>query len=284
MPMVVNTNVISMTAQRHLGINTNMLNKSLEKLASGYRINRAGDDAAGLMISETLRTQIRGSKKALDNVQDGLNMLNIADGAFQTIQDSLQRIRELTVQSANDTYATAQRTAINGEIEQLRADITRIANSVMFNGVPLIASTGAPTNFFLQVGANSSAVNDRIDIIGALGDTTAVTGLALTSAADVIINHSSAQNYISVIDTSLSTLGSKRATLGAMINRLEAAGANLGIAIENFSSSESRLRNVDVAAETAEMTRNQILQQASATVLTQANQVPQLALQLIRGQ
>jgi len=284
MPLVVNTNVISMTSQRHLGINTNMLNKSLEKLASGYRINRAGDDAAGLMISETLRTQIRGSKKALDNVQDGLNMLNIADGAFQTIQDSIQRIRELTVQAANDTYATAQRSAIAGEIDQLQTDIDRIANSVQFNGVQLLSAT-APANFFLQVGANSSATLDRIDIIGALGDTTATTGLALPLAGNTTVDtHANAQTYLGVIDTALSTLGTKRATLGAMVNRLEAAGANLGIAIENFSASESRLRNVDVAAETAEMTRNQILQQASATVLTQANQVPQLALQLIRGQ
>src|SRR5690606_24858464 len=137
MPIVINTNTASLNAQRYLGNNTTALAKSMEKLASGFRINRAGDDAAGLQISENLRAQIRGSKKALDNVQDGINVLNIVDGSFQQITDNLQRMRELAVQAANDTYATAQRQAISDELEQLKLDIDRIASATQFNGKSL---------------------------------------------------------------------------------------------------------------------------------------------------
>src|SRR5688572_19619983 len=139
MPLIVNTNVTSLNAQRHLSSNTNMLQKTMEKLSSGYRINRAGDDAAGLQLSENLRAQIRGSKKALDNTQDGINVLNIADGSLQTVTDSLQRLRELAVQAANDTYNTSQRSAMQVEIEQLLADIDRIALATKFNGVELLS-------------------------------------------------------------------------------------------------------------------------------------------------
>src|SRR5690606_36346419 len=138
MPIVINTNTASLNAQRYLGANTNALARSIEKLASGFRINRAGDDAAGLQISENLRAEIRGSKKALDNVQDGMNVLNIVDGAYQQITDNLQRMRELAVQGANDTYSTAQRNAIGQELDQLRADIARIANATQFNGKELM--------------------------------------------------------------------------------------------------------------------------------------------------
>jgi flagellin len=146
MPLIVNTNIASINAQRYLTRNTDAYQKSLERLSSGYKINRAGDDAAGLQISESLRTQIRGSKKALDNVQDGLSVLNIADGAQGVIQDNLQRIRELAVQAANDTNATAQRLAISQEIEARRADIDRVSNTAKFNGVSLL-NAAAPPNF-----------------------------------------------------------------------------------------------------------------------------------------
>ncbi|MGE0201177.1 MAG: flagellin [Candidatus Melainabacteria bacterium] len=282
MPLTINTNTSSLNAQRLLGINTNMLNRSMEKLASGYRINRAGDDAAGLMISETLRAQIRGSQKALDNTQDGINVLNIADGAMQTITDNIQRIRELTVQAANDTYATAQRSAIAVEIDALRADIDRIANSVEFNGTSLLAAAGVPANFNIQVGPNNVAANDTIDVITALGDTTTgAAGLNLTAAS--VATNAAANVYLGVIDTSLAALNTQRATLGSFSNRLESAAANLGISIENLSSSESRIRNVDIASESAKMTQSQILQQASATILSQANQAPGLALKLLGG-
>jgi flagellin len=283
MPLVINTNVASMNAQRNLSYNTSALGRVLERLASGYKINRAGDDAAGLQISESLRAQIRGSKKALDNVQDGLSVLSISDGVQGVIQENLQRIRELTVQAANDTNATAQRDAIALEINARRTDIDRIANSASFNGVTLMAAGSSnPTSFNLQVGPNSNVNNDVIDIISAIGDTTTGTsGLDLATAA--FASNASALAYLDQVDTALIRLNSKRATLGSFQNRLESAAANLTISIENLTNAESRIRNADVAAEAAELTRYQILQQAAASVLRQANQTPQLALSLLNG-
>lgn len=286
MPLTINTNITSLNAQRYLNSNTNSLQKTMEKLASGYRINRAGDDAAGLQLSENLRAQIRGSKKALDNTQDGMNILNIADGALQTITDSLQRMRELAVQAANDTYNTAQRSAMQVEVEQLLADVDRIASATKFNGVDLL-SASAPANFILQVGANNVANVDTIDVATALGDSSAATlgiaswnGTTLTTAID---SNTNATSFLTEVDTALTAVNVKRGNLGAFYNRLEGTSNNLSIGIENLSSSESRIRNVDVASESANLTRNQILQQASNTILAQANQTPQLALQLLKG-
>lgn len=283
MPLVINTNTASLNAQRYLTLNNAMLSKTQEQLASGYRINRAGDDAAGLFVSESLRAQIRGSKKALDNTQDGINMLNIADGAMQTITDNLQRIRELTVQAANETYSQAQRTAINGEIDALRNDIDRIAQSTQFNGAHLMDNT-TPANVYIQLGPNNSATNDRIDLAAALGDVraTAAGGLNLTTAAAAnITSNTTAQTYLGNIDTALTTLNTKRAALGAMVNRLQGAANNLSINIENNTAAESRVRNVDVAAASAQMSQYNILQQASTAILSQANQIPSLALKLL---
>jgi flagellin len=285
MPLVVNTNVSSLNAQRSLTTNTNALGKSLERLSSGFRINRAADDAAGLQISETLRAQIRGSKKAQDNVQDGINVLNIADGALNTIGDSLQRIRELAVQAANDTLAATQRTAIKSEIDQLGADITRVSDATQFNGVKLLDGTQAAFN--IQVGANSTAANDVIDL------TTAVTGvnpfadidataLGVATGATLVDTNANALLTITALDTAISTVSQRRAAIGALTNRLESTSKNLANSVENLSASESRIRNVDVAAESAELTRNQILQQASASILGQANQSSSLALSLIK--
>jgi flagellin len=284
MPINVNTNVQSINAQRLLSKNTMGLNKSLEQLASGFRINKSSDDAAGLQISETLRSQIRGSEKANDNVQDGINVLNTADGSLSTITDNLQRMRELSVQGANDTLNIDQRSAINKELKQLTADISRIANSTEFNGKKLFSSV---TNYKIQVGAESASATKVLDIGGtnsALG-TLQATSLGLQNAGAVmqvgVGTNASALRAISKIDTALQTVGNRRASIGAMTNRLSSASQNLSIAIENFSASESRIRNVDVAKESANMTKNQILQQAAATVLSQANQAPQLALKLL---
>lgn len=278
MPLTINTNVASLSAQRNFNNNTMGLNKSLERLSSGFRINRASDDAAGLQISESLRSQVRGSQKALDNTQDGVNVLNIADGAMQTIQDNLQRVRELAVQAGNDTYATAQRSAINQEINALRTDIDRIANSTEFNGGSLL--DGTVGSYFIQVGANNSGTNDRISISGALADTT--TGAAgLNLAAAAITDNATAQTYIGSVDTALGTLNGRRATLGSLVNRLDSASKNLQVNVENLAASESRIRNVDVASESANMIKHQILQQASASILSQANQSTGLALSLI---
>jgi flagellin len=280
MPLIINTNVSSLNAQRHLGINTNSLQKSMEKLASGFRINRAGDDAAGLQVSENLRAQIRGSKKALDNIQDGIGVLNIADGAYQTITDNLQRMRELAVQGANDTYATAQRSAIAQEIDQLLFDITRIANATKFNGVDLLSSSVAAA-FTLQVGPNTIAVNDTINIAPALATSTASNILTGVSASTYITSNAGALNFLGAVDTAITTVNARRGMLGAYINRLEGSANNLMINVENLEASESRIRNVDVASESAQLVRNQILQQSSATILAQANQTPSLALKLL---
>jgi flagellin len=279
MPLVINTNVSSLNAQRYLSNNTNSLQKSMEKLASGYRINKAGDDAAGLALSESLRAQIRGNQKALDNVQDGINMLNIADGAMQTITDSLQRMRELSVQAANDTYNTAQRTAMQAEYNQLASGITQIASATQFNGKVLLNGSSAVST--LQIGANTTANVDDLSVVS-LFNTSRDAG-TLGVAASLLDTHANAVTAITNLDTAIGTINTARGNLGAYSNRLENTATNISTAVENLSSSESRIRNVDVAAESANLTRNQILQQAASAMLAQANQAPQLALQLLKG-
>jgi flagellin len=279
MPLVINTNVGSLNAQRYLTNNTNALQKSMEKLASGYRINKAGDDAAGLALSESLRAQIRGNQKALDNVQDGINMLNIADGAMQTITDSLQRMRELSVQAANDTYNTAQRTAMQAEYNQLASGITQISSATQFNGKVLLNGSSAVST--LQIGANTTGNVDDLSVVSLFN--TSRDASALGVAASLLDTHTNAVTAITNLDTAIGTINTARGNLGAYSNRLENTATNISTAVENLSSSESRIRNVDVAAESANLTRNQILQQAASAMLAQANQSPQLALQLLKG-
>jgi flagellin len=286
MGIVVNTNVGSLNAQRLLGMNTMNLGKSMEKLSSGFRINKASDDAAGMQISEALRSNIRGNNKALDNVQDGINMMNIVDGAMGTITDSLQRVRELAVQGASDTLSTTQRSAITQEVRQLVTDITRIADSTEFNGKKLM--DGSVSAFKLQVGNESASATNSINLasIGGVNPFAGLAGdnlaLGSTGLSANVSTAGSALNLISKIDTALGTVNQRRAAVGAMTNRLENTAKNLAISTENLSASESRIRNVDVAKESANLTKNQILQQASSTILAQANQAPQLALSLLK--
>ena len=278
MPLMINANIASINAQRHLTDNTKALQNSMEKLASGYRINRASDDAAGLGLSENLRSQIRGSQKALDNTQDGINVMNIADGAMQTITDNLQRMRELAVQASNDTYSSTQRTSMQTEYDQLASGITQIAKSVQFNGIQLLDGTSTITS--IQIGANTTANVDDFDVSSLFSDTTASTGLNVDT--QTLSSHANAQNAITALDTALTTVNTNRGNLGASVNRLQSTASNLATMVENTSASESRIRNVDVAAESANLTKNQILQQAAAAMLSQANQSPQLALQLLK--
>ncbi len=285
MPLVINTNTASINAQRNLGINTNMLAKSIERLSSGFRINKAGDDAAGLQISENLRSQIRGSKKALDNVQDGINVLNIADGALGTVTENLQRMRELAVQAANDTYDTSSRTAIETELDQLASEITRIADSTQYNGVNLInGSQNGSGNMVLQVGYDNNQAQNTIDVgnTGAFADVDAAA-LSVDDANIVVTNNTTARSALGNIDSAISTVNTQRANIGAIINRLERAATNLSTQIENTSSAESRIRDVDVASESASLVKFQILQQSSSAMLAQANQFPSIALQLLGG-
>jgi flagellin len=287
MSLVINTNVQSINAQRLLGSNTRMLSKSMEKLASGYKINRASDDAAGMQISEIMRSQIRGGEQAFNNVQDGINLLNTVDGAYDTITSNLQRMRELTVQGANDTLAVEQRSSIDKEIQQLAKDVSRIANSTQFNNKNLMTGLAS---FRIQVGANKASATNVIDLATAGSNPFAdsrATALGILGAADAVRvsakTNVSALKSLSILDTALTSVNNRRAGIGALTNRLEGTANNLSIAIENFSSAESRIRNVDVAKESAAMTKNQILQQASSTILAQANQMPNLAMTLLRG-
>jgi len=279
MPLIINTNVASMNAQNYLSKNTSALQSSMEKLASGYRINHASDDAAGLGLSENLRAQIRGDQKALANTQDGINVMNIADGAMQTITDNLQRMRELAVQSANDTYSTTQRTSMQTEYDQLASGITQIAKAAQFNGIHLL--DGTSTLSTLQIGANTTANVDDFDVSSLFTDMTAGAS-GLNVDAQTLDSHVNAQNAITALDTALTTLNTNRGNLGASVNRLQSTASNLSIMITSTSASESQIRNVDVAAESANLSKNQILQQAASAMLAQANQAPQLALSLLK--
>lgn len=281
MALYVTTNISSLQAQRYLASNTSALQSSMEKLSSGYQINQAGDNAAGLMISETLRAQIRGNTQAASNIQDGINLLNIADGSYQTIENDLQNIRQLAVQAGNDTNGSAQRTAITNQINTIIGDINRIANATQFNGQVLIGSTTTLTSFNIEVGPNAVAATDKINVFSAVGDMSTTGGLGLAAAA--ITDNTTAQAYVTSVDTALSALNAKRATLGALTNQLQSASAAVSVGIQNLTASEASIRDVNVASESAKMTQNQILQQASATILAQANQSPQIALTLLKG-
>lgn len=282
MPMYVNYNGSALMAQRSFDTNQKSLSDSFEKLSSGFRINRAADDAAGLQISERLRTQIRGMNKARDNVQDALNVMGVLEGGLTQITENLQRMRELTVQAGNDTLANTQRTAIDAEMDQLRDDITRIASATSFNGLSLL--NGSVTNFYIQVGPNNSTANDIIN----LATTAATNPLATISATSLgiqaldVMTNAGALATIALLDTALNTVNDRRATIGALSNRLQGSVNFLDLTIEKVSDSESRIRNVDVARETTQLSRNQILQQASLSVLQQANQLTAGAAQLLR--
>ena len=278
MPLVVNTNVASINAQRSLSNNVNSLSKSMEKLSSGYRINKAGDDAAGLTISENLRAQIRGSKKAIDNAQDGINVLNIADAALGSITNNLQRMRELSVQAGNDTNSTASRTALKTEFDALATEITRISDSTNFNGVQLLDGTTASIN--IQLGPGSAAASNVLNI-ASFADIDA-TALGVATGATPLATNANAIATIALVDTAITTVNTRRSGIGAVSNRLETAVSNLMSSVENLSAAESRIRDVDVAAESSNLVRNQVLQQASAAMLSQANQQPSVALSLLK--
>lgn len=283
MGLVVNTNVAAMIANRNLGKNTQSVLNSMEKLSTGLRINHAKDDVAGLQISEILRTQIRGLDMALRNTQDGASMLQVAEGAFETITENIQRIRELVVQGANDTYASAERTAIAKEIVQRMEDITQIANTSKFNGVQLL--DGSQSSFIIQIGANGTA-NDTLQLSPALltatGSALGLTVASITVAAGGIFESGgNARTYLATIDAALSTMFDRRSSIGALQNRMDSIVSNIEITKENLSASESRIRDLDIAAETTKLTRNQVLQQASVSILAQANQLPALALNLM---
>ncbi|MEM6960127.1 MAG: flagellin [Myxococcota bacterium] len=280
MGISVITNVPSINAQRNLSKTQNMLNKSLGRLSSGLRINSASDDAAGLGISEKLKSQIRSMAQAERNAQDAVSLLQTAEGAMGELAGILTRMRELAVQSANDTVGSVERGFINDELSQLRTEFDRIVQVSEFNGTKLLDGTNGPMTF--QVGINNTT-NDRITVNVAnlttsqVGDTNFSSGLQAINLSTL----SGAQASLNILDEAISDISSERATMGAFQNRMEVTVSNLGSARENLSAANSRIRDVDVASESANLTKANILSQAGVSVLAQANQAPQLALSLI---
>lgn len=276
MGLRINTNVASLNAQRNMSGTKLALDKSLERLSSGYRINRAGDDAAGLAISENLRAQIRGLKQSSRNAQDGISLVQVAEGGLNEVSSILIRLRELAVQAASDTIGPVERQFLNVEYDQLISEIDRIADGTEFNGTSLLAGTGAILDF--QVGIRNDPQIDRISFDASKADAnSAALGVNLTSVAD----KASAQNTLSAIDSAITSVAAMRADFGAIQNRLQSTINNLAISHENLSAANSRVRDVDVAEESAELMRNNILLQAGTSVLAQANQTTATALSLL---
>lgn len=279
--MIINHNLPALNAYNWLTTNTTSLQKSLEKLSSGYRINRAGDDAAGLAISEKMRAQINGLDQAQRNAQDGISLIQTAEGALNETGSILQRMRELAVQAANGTYTTSDRAKISGEIQQLYKEINRIASQTEFNTMNLLSKSNLKLKF--QVGANSNQTIQftigRMVASVILGTNSA--GLLLSGIAQSNVG-SAVGAIIAKINNGINTVSKERANMGAYQNRLEHTINNLQTSSENLTAAESRIRDVDMAKEMMNYTKQNILLQASQAMLAQANQLPQGVLQLLR--
>lgn len=272
--MVVQHNLTAMNTNRQLGITTNGLQKSTEKLSSGYKINRAADDAAGLAISEKMRNQIRGLNKASDNAQDGISLVQTAEGALNEVHSMLQRMSELAVQSANGTNQTTDREAIDLEVQQLKSEITRVSTTTQFNKMNILDGTQFGGGKELQVGANAKQVI-TVKITSLTTVISDATSVGVKTAA-------TAQTAISNIQKAITKLSTQRSTLGAVQNRLEHTVANLDNISENTQASESRIRDTDMAEEMVSYSKNNILQQAGQSMLAQANQANQGVISLLQ--
>jgi flagellin len=283
--MRINHNISSMIGQGSLSTQQASLSKSLEKLSTGMRINRASDDAAGLSVSESLRGKIRGMGRAKSNAEDGIALVQIAEGATGEINNILQRMRELAIQSSTDTMTTTERSYTDKEFGQLMSEITRISDSASYNGMTLLDGGSASFGVtgggasVLHIGSGSSATTDRLSItvnamtLGALG---------LNQTSTTVSTSSGSLTALSLIDTAIKSVNTMRSDMGAYVNRLEFAINNLSNQIYNTQDAESRIRDVDFAKETTEFTRSQILTQSATSMLAQANQVPQGVLSLLR--
>jgi flagellin len=269
MSLRINSNPEALNAHRNLLTTEGKLQKSMERLSSGYRINRAADDAAGLAITEKLQAQINGLEQAERNAQDAVSLVQTAEGSLDEVHEMLQRVRELAVQYKNGTLSTGDRTAIQSEINQLASEIERIGSTVQFNGVMLLNSNSSIT---FQVGANDGEVITVSTI--SLGSAVASAALSLSTTGT---------SDISEIDTAIDAISAQRASFGAVQNRLEHTLNEIQAYHENMVSSESRIKDVDMAAEMVNYTKLQILQQAGTSMLAQANQLPQSVLSLLRG-
>ena len=276
MALIVNTNIGALNAQRHLEESGSSLDRALERLSSGVRINNAYDDAAGLAIADRLQRDVRVANQAIRNANDGISALAVGEKALGTVTDILTRLSELASESASGTVTDTQRSSIQNEFTALLSEIGRLSNTTTFNGVQLLS---AGTTVTLQVGLDGTS-NSQIQFTSVDGSVSGVLSLAQTSIA--ASTQSSAQSALGLLTSAISTVAQNRGSLGAFESRLLTAVNSLRVASENFSSAQSRIRDADIAAETAALTRGNILQQAGVAVLAQANQNPQIALQLLR--
>lgn len=281
MPLIINTNLASLNAQRNLAANTEALNKSVQRLSSGLRINTAADDAAGLSISERLRAAIRSINQATRNSQDGISLLQTAEGGLTEIGNILTRMRELAEQAANGALDSTARSALDTEYQQLISEINRISTVTEFNGVKLIDGSQSSSGITLQVGFRGTT-NDTITVLSGVAATDATTLSIAGTVASTIATADNAQSALAYIDSAIATVATRRGQLGAFQNRLDSTISNLRVASENFTAADSRIRDADFAAETAAFTKNQILVQAATAILAQANVLPQTALTLLR--
>ncbi len=311
MALFINTNVNSLVAQNSLNKSTNSLQKSLYRLSTGLRINQSGDDAAGLCVAEGLESRIRANKRAMANIQDGLNMMYITEGGMTGVTEDLQRIRELCLQAANGIYSPDQKQTLMNEIKERLENIDAIANTTVFNGMEL--TNGSNPEVILQAGAGSDAANNTIDITSAM---TNLLCTALGISLDIVtmdeandgdldpdymdpgsgynpanppkVNGDNWTNeairaYIDKLDAAIDTISQNRSQLGAYQNRLESASQNLTTMNENYERSKSQILDCDMAEESANMVKYQILQQTSTTMLSQANQLPSIAISLLQN-
>lgn len=287
MPQTINTNLNSINAQRNLSMSQSSLSVSMQRLSSGLRVNSAKDDAAGLAIAERMTSQVRGMNVAIRNANDGISMSQTAEGAMGKVADSLQRMRELSVQAANATNSDSDKDSLDKEFGELAKEIQRVTGGTAFNGINILG-TGAGA-FKFQVGANTTS-NDTIDIVTtdltADATITAVAGTDNTGAGRAVIDNTAdaatIQGVIDNIDTALNTVLSQRAVMGASQSRFDSVITNLQISVENQSAAKSRIMDTDFAVETANLSRSQILQQAGNAMVAQANQLPQQVLTLLR--
>lgn len=276
MALRINTNVQSIAAQRHLTNNHEMQNRSLERLSSGQRINRAGDDAAGLAISEKLKASIRSLRQASRNASDGISLVQVGEGAMNEISNIIMRMRELSIQSSSDTISNVERGFINKEITGLKQEVDRISNTTEFNGRKLL--DGKTGDLEIQIGLNNNPMEDRF----VFNSENLATSLAHLGISDIDnATKEASQENLAKLDFALTKLNENRSELGALQNRLQSTINNLGIYTENIEAANSRIRDTDMASETSELVKNNILTQSTVSVLGQANANSQVALKLI---
>jgi flagellin len=280
MGLIVNTNLFSLNAQRNVNRTQSTLGTSIQRLSSGLRVNSAKDDAAGLAISMKLSAHVRSLNQAIRNAQDGISVVQTAEGGMNEIHNILTRMRELATQAANGLLSSSDRSALNTEFQALKTEITRISDTSEFNGLKLLNGSLSANGVSLQVGLNNTT-NDRITVSGSSFNDIDAAALGLSGTQSSIETQANAQSMLTLIDSAISTVSTRRGNLGAVQNRLGSTIANLSITVENLQSANSRIKDADFAIETANLTKSQIILQAGVAVLSQANVLPQYALQLL---